>query len=320
MTLDHSSDGIYERFPLTIGSVEQWICIAGKKRHAPLLLLLHGGPGAAQMGYIRHFQQALENHFIVVNWDQRGAGRSYHKHLSASDLTAHQLIEDTIELTCYLKERFKQERIYLLGHSWGGLLGMATIARAPQLYHHYFSVSQVLNINEAERQSYEQLLRLANERQDAVGAQALHSIGPPPWSKARHVRTYNKYINAYDAREHHGHLGWSIFWRALRSKEYRLRDWISLWKGYTFSMKALADDLAHFHVHDVTSVQTPVTFMFGTYDLVVPSPPVYAFYEQLQAPDKEWIWFKQSAHSLPLEEPQKLAGVVYAAHQRRSVL
>src|SRR5579872_1841785 len=125
-----------------IGGVNQYILIRGNDISLPVLLFLHGGPGMPAM-YLAHlFQLELEKEFVVVQWDRRGVGKSYREDIS-STLTTEQLVEDTVELTNVLRARFHQEKIYLVGHSWGTYLGMLVIARHPELYHAYVGIGQL---------------------------------------------------------------------------------------------------------------------------------------------------------------------------------
>ena len=122
--------------------MEQWILIRGTDTRNPVLLWLHGGPGAAQMPLARHFNGELEDDFIVVHWDQRGAGKSNPPGFDETTMYLERYVADTLELTLYLKELLQKDKIYLLGHSWGSQLGLRVVEEAPHLYHAYIGVSQ----------------------------------------------------------------------------------------------------------------------------------------------------------------------------------
>ena len=114
-----------------IGDVDQYILIRGNDTSLPVLLFLHGGPGMPAMYLAHAFQRELEEEFVVVQWDRRAAGKSYREDIS-STLTTEQLVADTVELTNALRARFHQDKIYLVGHSWGTYLGMLVTARHPE--------------------------------------------------------------------------------------------------------------------------------------------------------------------------------------------
>src|SRR5512145_35243 len=109
---------------VVLGGTAQWISIRGADPHQPVLLFLHGGPGSANLAKLRVQTPALEEHFVVVNWDQRGAGKSAGIGFDYESLSIAQIISDTHELVEYLKARFGVEKIYLLGFSWGTIVGL----------------------------------------------------------------------------------------------------------------------------------------------------------------------------------------------------
>ena len=127
---------------IRLGNIDQYILIRGNDRSLPVLLFLHGGPGMPALYLAHAFQCELEKEFVVVEWDRRGAGKSYREDISAT-LTTEQLVADTVELTNVLRARFHQDRIYLVGHSWGTYLGMLVIAKHPELYHAYVGIGQL---------------------------------------------------------------------------------------------------------------------------------------------------------------------------------
>ena len=109
---------------IEIGGIEQYIMIRGRDTNNPILLFLHGGPGYAQISYARKYQKELEDNFIVVNWDQRGAGKSFSFNIPKDTMNREQFIEDCKELIDYLCKKYNKEKIFLDGHSWGSELGL----------------------------------------------------------------------------------------------------------------------------------------------------------------------------------------------------
>ena len=128
-----------------IGGIGQWIMANGKHADLPVLLWVHGGPGSGQMPVARYYNSNLEEEFIVVHWDQRGAGKSNSKDFDESTMTVNQFLEDTHAITQYLKKRFEKEKIFLLGHSWGTQIGMVTVSKYPEDYIAYIGVGQLAN-------------------------------------------------------------------------------------------------------------------------------------------------------------------------------
>src|SRR6516165_10597795 len=128
---------------LAVNGTVQWLQLQSADQDLPLLLILHGGPGYAIMPLFHHTNPQLESRFLVVNWDQRGAGRSFDKSIPASTMNLDQFLDDVHTVTTSLKERFGRKKIYLLGHSWGTVLGLRAVAAWPGDYHAFIGVGQV---------------------------------------------------------------------------------------------------------------------------------------------------------------------------------
>src|SRR3989339_947877 len=111
---------------VTLGGVEQYIIVRGEDSSKPVMLFLHGGPGSPEFAFINKTNPDLENDFVMVYWEQRGAGKSYSKEIPVESMNLDQFISDTKELSEYLAKRFNQEKIYIMGHSWGSFLGILT--------------------------------------------------------------------------------------------------------------------------------------------------------------------------------------------------
>lgn len=134
-----------------LGGVKQWILLRGQAQQ-PIMLVLHGGPGSADIATAGHYQRELEKQFLVVNWDQRGAGKSECRDASSStDLSIDQLVADATELIRLLLARFGKQKLYVLGHSWGSALGLLVTHRCPELVHGYIGVGQLVDASENER-------------------------------------------------------------------------------------------------------------------------------------------------------------------------
>ncbi|MDI6706042.1 MAG: alpha/beta hydrolase [Bacillota bacterium] len=152
------ADSIASLDKVDIGGMDQWILVRGKDVSNPVLLWLHGGPGAAQMPIARHFNGALEEHFIVVHWDQRGAGKSNPFGFEEQTMTFEQFVDDAHQMTQYLKKRFNKDKIYLVGHSWGSQMGIMLAHLYPDDYYAYVAVSQVVDDNAGAEIAYKWLM------------------------------------------------------------------------------------------------------------------------------------------------------------------
>ena len=148
---------------MRIGEADQWIFVRSDDVTNPIVLYVHGGPGASQLTSNRRHTRELEKHFTVVDWDQRGAGKSYGAIKDVARMTIDQFVEDTRELTVYLLNRFHQERLVLVGHSWGSVIGALTAAKYPDLFHCYVGIGQAARMEEAEEASYQWTLEQARK-------------------------------------------------------------------------------------------------------------------------------------------------------------
>lgn len=309
-----NENGISELKTITIGGIQQWACIRGNDKSKPILLFLHGGPGIGQIGIIRDYQQELEKHFVVVNWDQRGAGLSYTKEVTTESMTIDQMLRDTIELTRFLLKEFEQEKIYLIGHSWGTILGLLAIHKHPEYYHHYFGVSQVINMGKVEELSYQQAFEKAKEQKHSKAISQLSEIGKPPWNNLKYDRIHQKYLEEFGGGiSHDGKLVGTFIKKMLRSKEYRLLDLIRYMKGQYFSITHLLDELRRLELSEsIRQVKVPLTLMMGNYDMTVPAQHARCWFDSLDSNEKSWVWFEHSAHSPLFEENQKFIDLVLA--------
>ncbi|BCU81645.1 putative aminopeptidase YbaC [Polycladomyces abyssicola] len=307
-----SAEGIYVLDKIKIGKVDQWVMIRGANKTHPVLFFLHGGPGAAQIGFARPFQEALEENFVVVNWDQRGAGLSYSKQVARETMNIKQFLSDTLEVVEWVCQSLKKKKVYLVGHSWGTLLGMLAIQKRPDLFYAYYGVSQVVSYLESDRLSYKYLLKRAKETNHAKALKQLQAIGAPPWNNLRYDRVHQKWINEFGVGlSRKPAMVGNIFMKILLAPEYRLFDVVRHLYGQYFSLKLMQEEMRNLHLEkEVQKVQVPVIFCEGRHDYIAPFELAEAYYQKLEAPEKKWIWFEHSAHSPHFEEAQKFNQVI----------
>jgi pimeloyl-ACP methyl ester carboxylesterase len=147
---------ISEKIRVNVNGVEQGMFIQGKNMRNPVLLYLHGGVPDYFLN--RRYPTGLEDLFTVVWWEQRGSGLSYSPEMKPETVNSEQIVSDTLELTNYLRKRFGQDKIYLMGRSGGTFFGIQAAARAPQLYHAYVAVAQITNQLESERLAHHYMI------------------------------------------------------------------------------------------------------------------------------------------------------------------
>ena len=302
---------ISEKIHVNINGVEQGMFIKSKDETAPVLLWLHGGPGMPDYFLTQRYPTGLEDSFTVCWWEQRGSGLSYRADIPPETMTVEQFIADTLAVTHYLRHRFGQEKIYLLGHSWGSFIGIQAAARAPELYHAYIGMAQLVYQLTSERLAYDYMLKQFKEHGNRRMVRKLEAAPVTMTGGTPHA-----YLAVRDQAMHHLGIGTThdmksvisgIFLRSFLSREYTLREKVNIWRGRAFSRsfgiweKVIRTDLTK----QVPELDLPVYFFHGIYDYTANYTLAKDYFEKLKAPVKGFYTFEQSAHSPILEEPEK---------------
>ncbi len=283
---------------------KEWISIRGQDKTNPVLLFLAGGPGGTQMAAVRHDLAELEKHFVVVNWDQPGSGKSYGA-MKLSEITPEVYIEDGAALTKYLCEEFGQEKITLVGESWGSALGIFMAHRAPELYHAVIGTGQMVSLD-TELMDYELAMQIARERGDDKTVATLEANDPPPyygsdvtWKSA----AYLQYLSAVMASNPEITNGGYNTFRDLFASEYGIFDKINFFRGIVNTFNHVYPQLYDIDLREgYTKLDVPVYFFIGRHDINAPTSLAEEYFEMLDAPQKELVWFEHSGHSPWLNE------------------
>jgi len=307
-----------------LGGLDQYIIIRGADSTKHVILFLHGGPGSPEFAFMKHFNPDLEKDFVMVYWEQRGAGKSYSKNTPVESMNMEQFISDTRELSEYLAKRFNQEKIYIMGHSWGSLLGILTAYKHPEYFHAYFGIGQVGNQYEGEQLSYEWAKEQARKRDDHKSLKALNRLVVPDSLATNEVwlnylMTQRKYVNAFGGGTTQDATSmWPLIKMVLKAREYTLGDKMNFMAGGMFSLKHLWHEVVCTNLfHEIDSMQVPVYIFQGNHDYTTPYPIAKAFYEQLKAPHKGFFTFENSAHSPVFEEVEKFNAILKDITQRQ---
>lgn len=299
----NTSNAISELISTEIGGLEQWVLIRGEDQSNPILLWLHGGPGSAQMPIHYAFNVDLEKEFVVVHWDQRGAGKSNHSGFSEETMTLDRFIEDAYELTQYLKERFKQEKIFLLGHSWGTQFGILTVQKYPDDYHAYISVSQVVHPWRSDEISYRWLKQQVDESGSMRQKSKLDELGPPPFEEHDRYVSFAKMKDSFGGGMDVG-MG-KLAWISFRAKEYTIGDYVKWFSGATRGSGPMWEELRKYDLfRDIPSIEVPVWFIVGENDYNTPAELIEEYYQFVEAPEgKSLIVMSGVAHTPFIGDP-----------------
>jgi len=215
-------NGIDEAKFVEIGGIQQWITIRGENRNNPVILFLHGGPGDATnpWGYVA-FRLWLKA-FTVVQWDQRGAGRTLGRNgpSIASTITIARMVQDGVELAKLLQESLHKPKIILVGHSWGSVLGILMAKAQPNLFYAFVGTGQVADEARNYTVAYEELLKKAIANRDERAVEELKAVGPPPYKDGRGYGVQRKWANMFEGANM---FISSMFVAALGAPGYSLR-------------------------------------------------------------------------------------------------
>lgn len=290
-------NGIDEATYVKIGGIEQWITIRGEDRNNPLLLFLHGGPGDATnpWGYAA-FRSWLK-YFTVVQWDQRGAGRTFGRNgaTSASTITPDRMVQDGIELSEWLKKRLHKDKIVLVGHSWGSVLGFFMVKARPDLFYAFVGTGQVgAEFSRSSAVAYTALLERASSQGNLQAVQELKEVGPPPYKDGKGFGVLHKWAMLFERADVFlaSALGF-----ALTAPGYSVQDINDWFDGQIASGEHLEpyfDELDRKLLGGELAV--PVFVIQGTEDYTTPVRLAKIYLDSLRAPHKAFATIEGAGH------------------------
>jgi len=302
-----SKSGIVEMGTVKIGGIDQWVLIRGENRENPIIIFLHGGPGASETAFLRKYNSELEKHFTIVFWDQRGTAKSYDETIPQKTMNLNQFLSDTHELILYTRNKLNKKKVTLMGHSWGTILGLLTAKKYPELVDNYIGIGQVVNTVKGEEISFQYALDQAKKANNQEAINELESIGPPEngMYKKGGFWKQRKWLLEYGG-ERYGKTGViDAVFDILLSDEYNFFDLIDFTKSSGFSYKLRREEKKIDFFEQIKSVEVPVYFISGKYDYNTPKTLVKEYSEKLKAPIVKYYEFEKSSHSPIFEEPKK---------------
>jgi pimeloyl-ACP methyl ester carboxylesterase len=295
---------------------EEWITIRGKDSRNPVLLFLAGGPGGSYLVLEQRALAELEDHFVVVNWDQPGAGKSFDA-IDHAKLNPDRYITDTHELVLNLRQRFGKEKVYLSGQSWGSALGIMAVQRYPDLFHAFIGTGQEVAFLENELIKYDLALRLAQERGDMQQVEKLKQQGPPPYygnDVLPKMMTYLNDLKKYRSEQQNLAIAKpksNIVFDLITSSEYGLYDKVNLSRGELATAGVVFPQLWGVDFRkQATRLKVPAYFLIGRHDGTTSPKLTEEYFNLLTAPHKELIWFEHSGHAPWMNESAKFVDVM----------
>jgi len=302
-----STKGIDRLFYLNIRGNKTAVLARGNDLTNPILLFIHGGPGYPDMMLSRCFDQGLLDEYTVVRYDQRGAGKSQEAKQIESKLTIGNFTEDLLILSDALKQHIPNVDIFLLGHSWGTILGVKAIDKAPDKYKAYIGMGQIVHEQRGDEISYQYALDKAREEKDETAVSDLLELNPENYTKTReHLSLQRKYLKKFGGSSHKPEIMDELKACVLKSPEMSMLELFRYQsKGNKLDELIFPQVLSIDFFTEVPEVHIPFYLFAGRYDYHVPSILAEQYLQELIAPQKEIIWFEESGHMPVYEENDK---------------
>ena len=284
-----------------INGTKQQIMIRGRDQNNPVIIYVHGGPGMSEIPYADKYEDLLEKDFTVVNYDQRGSGKSYHFNEDYSNLTADLLVDDLLELTDYISKRFGKEKVILMGHSYGTYLGTMAAYKAPEKYKAYIGIGQVSNMQESEIDNLNYTISEAKKAGNTEDVKYLEGIAEK--IHAGVSAAPRDYVGKYGGATRLIKMSDGDI---LLSREYNLLDFIRYNNGVAKTQAQLVKEVFDKPLPKiVTKLDLPFYFVMGKYDAMTSFNAAKNYFDVIEGDQKEFISFEESAHYPQFEEKEK---------------
>jgi pimeloyl-ACP methyl ester carboxylesterase len=298
---DHSS-AIDTLMTLELNGLDQKLLIQSDNLNNPILLWLHGGPGTSEMFTAHHCMDSLIHFFTIVHWDQRGTALSYNDRIKRSDISFDQILNDAIGLTDILRKTYHQDKIFLIGHSFGSVLGIHLIEKYPDRYCAYVGIGQVINDSKSREITYQWFVNQLKKDKDTFEmARILEKQTIPA-----------EIINKYKGNFFKGKTLFDV----IRESPYYYEGYL---ENYTKSMNFVRESISNNPstlekdiLNDIVMLKVPVYFFEGRHDRIPACAPelVIEYIKKIKAPKKEIIWFEESAHHPNIDEPDQFQKIL----------
>ncbi len=292
-----SPNGVDEAGYVTLGGIEQWVTVRGQDRANPVLLFLHGGPGDVTSPWTFALFAPWEKHFTVVQWDQRGAGRTLRKtgRKVAPTITVERIVQDGLELAEYLRKRLGKDKVVLVGHSFGSIVGLLMARARPELFLAFVGTGQVADGTRNYAAAYDALLKKARATGEQRAVEELTRVGPPPYKGGSDgYAVQRKWSNAFEGADQflYGTLGLTLV-----APGYSVRDFNDSEEGQLLSGGRLVPQTRSMGPKELgLEFAVPVFFIQGAEDFTTPTELARQYLESIKAPRKEFVPVEGGGH------------------------
>lgn len=293
-----------------LGGDPHTVLVRAADPDAPVLLYLSGGPGQSDLALARALSEPWVDDVVFATFDQRGNGTSYAALLPTDEATLDRAVADVIDLTLYLRDRFDEDKVVLMGESWGTILGVLAVERRPDLFHAYVGSGQMVDVTETDRRIYRDLVDYAARTDDRAVAALTERIGEPPyadlpWAHADVMLAYEYLYGSYTPSE--GYLdrgaasGLDGF--GIRGVEYTLIDKVDVLRGLMDTFAVMYPQIQGLDLRrEVPRLEVPVFVLDGAAELDGRRDLALEWYAALDAPTKRLVTFEGAAHAVAFEQ------------------
>jgi pimeloyl-ACP methyl ester carboxylesterase len=274
---------------VTIGGIRQYVLIKGRDDSKPLLLFLHGGPGSSLLHETDYISGKLQEHFVVVQWDQRETGETLKLNKSSQPLSLSLFYSDTHDLIDTLLTKFQKPKLYLVGYSWGSGLGFYIADKYPELLYAYIAISPVIHQWRSESISLDML-------KQTMGKNARKEL-----SKVK--------IPFEDWEQLYYHRKWLLKQEGQKFVTLSMRkSYIQAWAVTWFPVWLEACDINLFE--SLQAIQCPVYFLAGENDYHTNYTITREYFDKVEAPKKDFFLFKGTGHGVPETHPGRFQAII----------
>ncbi|MDO6422182.1 alpha/beta fold hydrolase [Saccharophagus degradans] len=295
-----------------IGGVKQWVTIKGKNCSNPIVLMVHGGPGNPLSLYHDSLYQDFEKHFTIVHWDQRGSGRTYRAQFETGKLTMEKitnqnlsielLVKDGVEVSDYIRNKLGQDKLIISGSSWGAFLATKIVHSAPNRFHFYVGLSQLVNGHKTYTASYNKVKALATEKNDLATLDTLNRIGPPKWSNPASYGKLRRIISRYEREAAGKVVQWQVakeYLAEVSNPEYIFAEEFSFLRYIGLNDDGMIENIS---LDDCcTHLKVPIYMIQGQKDLLTVPEVTKKYFDEITAPEKKYIGIENSGHDPSIE-------------------
>lgn len=305
-------NGIERLEAVRIGGIEQWVSVRGMDKRNPVLLFLHGGPGYISIPMSWWFTRGWEEYFTVVQWDQRGAGKTLlmnGRAALAPTMNLERMVADALEMVSWVSRELGKDKLFVLGHSWGSYLGLEVAKRRPGSLHAYIGVGQITDAPESERRGWQFAFDGARRTGNAKAVRELQAIAPyfAPGhpSPLKDLYLQRRWLEYYGGSMAHRRGSDAESNLSELSPDYTDAEIAHIWDGNEFSEHFLLRQVLNLDESATRQLDCPLIVCAGRHDFVVNAELAAKWCADVRAPFKQLVWFENAGHLVMTEEPGK---------------